>query len=62
MRSVPEGRGLIDVLLGRPKEDFYIPRTWPDDWPDYGVGGTSPSRVTREENVNVNQSESKDSK
>ena len=58
MRSVPEGRGLIDVLLGRPKEDFYIPRTWPDDWPDYGIGGSSPSRLKDEVGMNVNQTKS----
>ena len=62
MPRVPQGRGLWDIIMGRPKEDFYIPKTWPDDWPDYGVGGTSPSRVKREENANVNQSESKNSK
>ena len=58
MRSVPEGRGLIDVLLGRPKEDFYIPRTWPDDWPDYGIGGSSPSRLKDEVGMDVNQTKS----
>ena len=37
MPSVPQGRSLWDIIMGRPKEDFYIPKTWPDDHPDYGV-------------------------
>ena len=36
MPRIRQGRGLIDVLLGRPKEDFYTPSTWPEKHPDYG--------------------------
>ena len=54
-------RNLFDILIGRPKGYFAIPKTWPEDWPDYGIGGTSPSQVTREASATVVQSESKDS-
>ena len=59
---VKEHRNLFDILIGRPKGYFAIPRTWPDDWPDYGIGGTSPSRVESKADTNVKQPESKNSK
>ena len=58
--SVPQGRGLWDVIMGRPKEDFYIPKTWPDKHPDYGV---QPNRRQKKSGSGetVDKSESDDS-
>ena len=50
-------RTLIDVLLGRPK-GCNDPRTWPEDWPDYGFGGSLPSRLKDEVGKDVNQTKS----
>ena len=53
-------RNLFDIIIGRPK-GYFDPRTWPKDWSDYGVGGTSPSQVKGGTDAVVKQLKSKDS-
>ena len=53
-------RTLIDILLGRPKEDFEIPNRWPENDPDHGFRPISRQGKSVSDDTS-NQSESKDS-